>query len=123
MPAIVVVAVLALGMSYHAYRSMNSTYTYNWKYDAGTKTMLADLKKEVNTNNKTKLGITWYYEPTINFYRKIKNLDWLQEVDRSGAQGNFDCYYVAKEDGAYPKLSDKKVVKEYAIPESVLLKN
>jgi uncharacterized membrane protein len=123
MPAMVVIAVLSLGMSYHAYRSMNSTYTYNWKYDAGTKAMLADLQKEINTDNKTRLGITWYYEPAINFYRKTKKLDWLQEVDRSGAAGNFDCYYVAKEDPDYSKLGDKKVIKEYGIPISVLLKN
>jgi len=84
--------------------------------------MLADLKKEIipDENKKTKLGIIWLYEPSINFYIKTQKLDWLEEVNRSGVEGDFDFYYV---DGLDYFKDEKKVIKEYKITHSYLLKN
>ena len=44
------------------------------------------------------MGISWVFEPTINFYRKRDRLTWLAPVDRSAPQAGKDYYLVLPED-------------------------
>jgi uncharacterized membrane protein len=120
----VILALITGGMSYHFYRSANVTYALNWDYDASTKQMLLDLEKEKEGSGKQKirLGITWLFEPAINFYRESKKLDWLEKVTREDvSEGQFDYYYVSVKD---PKdlLLEKTTIKEYPVSESRLMK-
>ena len=120
-PALFILISLAGASVYHFTRTANFTYTYNWKYDAATKTMLADLANQPETKQgrQTTLGITWLYEPSINFYRVTKKMNWLNEVDRSGPNGDFDYYYV---DNRSSLKNNKNIIKEYAVTQSYLLK-
>jgi uncharacterized membrane protein len=95
------------------YSSVNIKYSQAWRYDCNTKEMLEDLSKE-NTN--IKLGITWLFEPAINFYRETNSLTWLQSVNRDGLPGDYDYYYVEANDLNSFDKSNKLLIKNY--PES-----
>jgi len=64
---------LTVGALFHFAVCMNTTYCLNWKYDADTKQMISDLEKDHSGSN-VNLGISWFYEPAINFYRNTKKL-------------------------------------------------
>jgi len=110
-------------MLWHFGNSFNLTRTYNWDYDADTKEMISDLTKlkEESGKEKIKLGITWLFEPTVNFYRVTKKLDWLEKVDREGIEGKYDYYYVGNEDRNKVNGMNKKLIKAYPISASMLM--
>jgi hypothetical protein len=115
--------VLLVGMSFHFSKCANVTYASNWNFDADTKRMILDLEKEKTTSGrqKIKLGVTWLFEPGLNFYRQTKKLDWLETITREEVSGNFDLYYVSSEDRAKVPAG-KKIIKEYANSNSLLMK-
>lgn len=97
-----------------------------WEYDMYTKDMLITLEQyhnEHGKNDKVNLGIHWIFDPTINFYKETKELDWLEPVNRDGFEREYDYYYIFKED--LPKLDayNLEVVKEYEESKSILLFN
>jgi hypothetical protein len=113
-------------MIVHLTNCINFSFATNWDYDADTKNMILDLSKEKETigKEKIKLGITWLYEPTVNFYRVTKKLDWLEKVDRKGIEGDYDfCYYYYLEnDGINISNLHKVLIKKYPVSGALLLK-
>lgn len=95
------------------YSSVNLKYSQAWRYDANTKEMLFDLSKE---NTTVKLGITWLFEPAINFYRETQYLKWLAPVNRDGVNGDYNYYYVEPSDLNSFDKNNKVLIKIY--PES-----
>ncbi len=87
---ILVVALPNLGLS------ANLSTTTVWHYDADTRDMLADLAAEVSAgpSRPVRLGIDWWFEPTINFYRVTRPLAWLEPATRAGPEGEYDYYYL-----------------------------
>ncbi len=65
---------MSAGAINHFKNCYNISYVCNWKYDSETKNMISDLSKKVTEtkSNNVRLGITWLYEPTINYYRITK---------------------------------------------------
>ncbi|MCW3070840.1 MAG: hypothetical protein JWO44_730 [Bacteroidetes bacterium] len=114
---------LTAGMAFHFSTCANLSYASNWNFDADTKKMLQDLEKEKNTSGKQKikLGVTWLFEPGINFYRETKKLDWLETVTRAEVSGEFDFYYIEKDSQAKVP-PEKKVIHEYPASGSMLMK-
>ncbi len=100
----------------------NLNYCYSWKYDADTKRMLEVLSKEKQNHQKIKLGITWLFEPTINFYKETKSLDWLNHATRDGLNGDYDFYYVESNDLNSFDKTNKILIKDYLISGSTLFK-
>jgi hypothetical protein len=121
--SIATLPVLTLFMCYHFLSCLNTTYSLNWNYDASTKEMISDLENEKKLKGleKIELGITWWFEPTINFYKKTKELNWLEKVTREGPSGQYDYYYISSEEQTLVPI-DKKVVKEYPVSASKLMK-
>lgn len=83
------------------------SYTYNsvsfrdWTYDSNTKQMLKDLETYIQTENPNKqvqLGISWEFEPGINYYLLNKNLTNIKKVNREGPQINQDYFYIMQGD-------------------------
>ena len=119
------VIVLALLLSIHTVLSANTTSFLSWRFEAQTKEMLNDLQTLKNNEHKTKinLGISWLYEATINYYIKAKKYTWLTKVENEGPkQGNYDYYYIMKEDKKFIEKYSKKIIKEYTISGSLLIK-
>lgn len=104
------------------FSSINTTHCYTWQYDASSKNMLQDLSKEKTSDTKIKLGITWLFEPSINFYRETKSLNWLEPVNRDGLNGNYDYYYVELNDLNSFDTTNKILLKTYPISGATLFK-
>ena len=87
-----------LPFSKNLYNNLNLKSYKDWRYDMNTKKMLAELDnhlKETNYNKtQIQLGINWLFEPTINFYRTTKNMEWLKPVDREGLKKDDDFNYL-----------------------------
>lgn len=110
--------------SYHFYRTINVSYCDDWRYDADTERMLNDLEKQIDRDqiNKINLGASWYFSPSINFYRETKKLSWLNEVNREGPIGNYD-YYFAGPDALDTLVKSKKTILiSYPLSRGTLLK-
>lgn len=80
----------------NANHSLNLSHSLEWRYDACTKSMLQDLQAlhDSNPKDKVKLGISWQFRLSINFYRERYQIDWLQPVTAKGCEGDYDYYYV-----------------------------
>lgn len=111
----------------HTVFNINTRYAAEWKYDASTKEMLNDLK-EINKKDNGKkpvvLGITWYFEPTINYYIKSRNLQWIKPVNRYSTPKLYDYFYL-KNSYYYPheiSADTLQIIKNYPISDTFLAK-
>ena len=81
-----------------------------------------DYKTHAKPGAQISLGISWIFEPTINFYRQTRKLDWLKEVNRDGYTGSYDYYYVEK-DSVFIDTTKKVVVKSFDDIQTILARN
>ncbi len=122
---------IALGlaiMSVISFTSKANIYTCaEWAYDSETKNMLLELQNYLGKNkrnaSKIKLGINWLFEPTILFYTKTLNLDWLQSVDRNGISEQDDYYYLFEYELDQLNPEDYEVIAAFEQTKTFLLKN
>ncbi len=80
---------LGLCTAWFAFEFNTNQYT-EWRYDAGTKRIvhLLEAKHAVQGGGTTRVGVSWLLEPSMNFYRRLDRLDWLEPVDiRRGTAG------------------------------------
>ncbi|MDR3681423.1 MAG: hypothetical protein P4L41_15760 [Flavipsychrobacter sp.] len=85
----------------------------DWEYDSDTKHMMNILEKHHDKyamGQNIKLGITWYFEPTVNFYRITKKLDWLEPADREGLLKSDNYIYAEKNEVANFKTMRQQVL-------------
>jgi uncharacterized membrane protein len=110
-------------MAFHFLRSANLESTWNWKYDSDTKQMLQDLDDHRSNEkmSKVSLGITWLFEPTINFYRITKKLNWLEKVTRDPISWKYNYYYVTQEDEKMLE-TESVTLNEYPVSGNKLIK-
>jgi hypothetical protein len=101
--------------------SLNLSYTYDWKYDADIKKAMKDLEK-LQTKNNMRISNTWFYEPSINFYRETQSLIWLLPANRNEIDNNSDFYLISEEQFRSLDKSNKQIIKNYETTRSVLLK-
>lgn len=95
----------------------NVSSVHDWRYDASTKSMMTDLQKyatskELSSESKS-MGITWRFEPSINYYISRNKMDWLKRVNRKGADGLYDYYYLQRCDQEIVDQYQLEVLKEY----------
>lgn len=110
---------------YHASYSLDINSYYEWKYDQNTKRMLSVLKQDVLTkheNEPVSLGISWVFEPTINFYRDVDSLSWLNKVDRDGIKATDDYIYILESDSNSINMSEYRRMRYFEDTQSILLK-
>ncbi len=112
----ITMSILLIVITFTASDSLNLSRSCDWGYDANTKEMVFDMEKQIDKSHKIKLGITWLFEPTINFYRETKSLNWLEPVNRDGLNGDYEFYYVNDGDLNSFDKTNKILIKTY--PES-----
>jgi hypothetical protein len=103
--------------------SINWAHTYEWQYDADTTKMVEILENDISKNNTEtpiKLGINWVFEPSINFYRITNNHNWLQPATRDGFNGDYDYYYIFKDN--LPEIKNIEIIEEFKTSKTLLLK-
>src|SRR3989304_6702936 len=98
-----------------------------WGFDMETKNMLQKLTASKSSNDsdsrKTKLGINFLFEPTINFYRQTMGIDWLLPVNRNGITKEDDYYYIFKDELSQLNPSGYEIIVEFKRTHTLLLKN
>ena len=117
---------LAVITIFHFSYSIDIESYYEWRYDKNTKKMISNLKKDViaNTNGApVSLGISWVFEPTINFYRQIDTLAWLMEVNRDGLNGSFQYIYILEDELGNLPFENDSIIIYFRDTHSFLIKN
>jgi hypothetical protein len=94
-----------------------------WGFDQETKNMLQKLEDFKPQSGKLKLGVHWIFEPTINFYKKINGLTWLDSVDREKPTAEDDFYYVFETDSLPCRSEDAEHILTFAEAHTVLIRN
>ncbi len=67
-----------------------------WRYDADTPRILSRI--EELHQGPTRLGISWELEPSFNYYRLRRHLDWMPPLGRRGPDGDYDLYVLTARD-------------------------
>ncbi|MCD6596540.1 MAG: hypothetical protein J7L04_02560, partial [Bacteroidales bacterium] len=82
--------------------NINTKSYRDWYYDMGTKKAVQELVNNYELSlekpSEIKLGVNWLFEPSMNFYRKTWDLNWLLPIDREGLTEEDDYDYVFKTD-------------------------
>lgn len=106
---------------------VNTRSCSEWGYDSETKNMIQKLSEYHKSNSsqpeKISLGINWIFEPTINYYRQTKKLNWLLPVDRNGISTTHNFYYIFKEELNLLSPENQELIFEFDKTNTVLLKN
>lgn len=87
-------AVLSLLFVVNFAGSANVTFVRTWAYEAHTRDILEQLEQQVDKSKPIQFGVTWFFEPSISYYRDTRNLTWLDPLNRTGPNGRYDYYYV-----------------------------
>lgn len=115
---------LAVALTVAAISAANLTHTFDWRSDADTRQMLADLKREAVQPPRpgpVLLGVHWTLEPGINFYRITGHLDWLAPVGRAGYLASADFLYGRVEELQGRMPATGRVVGRYPVAGTVLV--
>lgn len=103
---------------------VNLDYALTWRDNGDTKSILEDLEEYRTPNDTISLGIPWYLEPTVNFYRKNNRLHWLEPATRDGIFGKpYDFYVLEPEQGAIADSLSLETLKRYHVSGKVLYKS
>ncbi len=102
----------------------NISYYYSWKFDACTKQMMnylaeANREKEL-MDNSIRLGVNWFIEASVNFYKKKNGMKWLARVDPD-PDGEFDYYYVTAANIGLKEKYELKLIERYNLSNTYLL--
>lgn len=111
----------------HFFNSIDRKKVFEWEGDADTKMMLADLEKIRNETGKSeliRLGISNYFQPTIDFYRETKELLWLNPaLDLPNPIGiDAHYFYFLKNDLENIRPDTMTILKTYPLSGNVLAK-
>lgn len=119
-------AVLTCGlfMLAHFAIAMQHNYAIQWTYDSDNRKVLDELEKRKAASQQDSLhvGITWFYEPGLNYERKQRACPWLQPFTQEGVSGEYDYFYVSPEDSLMLSERGKKVIVYYPESRSSLMK-
>ena len=108
----------------HTCYSLNTDWYYEWQYDMDTKKMLVELNQtRVKTNSQISLGITWVFQPSIDFYKQQLHLDWLIGIDRKGIKPENDYYYTTPDDFKNIQQNKIEIIRNYPITKNYLIKH
>ncbi len=118
-------ATLTIAASIHFIIAMNTNVSIEWPYDAGNKSLMSYLDSihQNEKNKKINVGITWIFEPGLNFYRETGKREWLTKFTREGVQEKeYDIYYVLSNDTSLLKEKEKVVLRKFPLSDSYIMK-
>lgn len=108
----------------HTGNVLSTNSYYEWQYDMNTKKAVTDLvQANVEHNVPVSLGVSWLFEPTVNFYKKIWNLDWLDETGREGFNLGNDYYYTVRDEVKNIPNDGAEIIQYYPETKSSLIRH
>ena len=101
---------------------MNFNYVLEWKPDADTKNMIADVEKiHQSSNEKTTVRTEKFFDTPIDFYRVTHNLTWLNVINEKHILNNKNEFYFGTKEGMSNFTNDSlQIIKSYAFTKNVL---
>ncbi len=97
-----------------------TSYYIDWLYDRGTCRMMRTIRDRENGRRQVRVGVSWEFEPTVNFYRRRYRMAWLREATRSGPDGEYDYYLLQPRDQALVARRGLKVLAKDELASTVL---
>lgn len=83
-----------------------------WRFDRSTKRIVQLIRERqrIELRPKVRVGVMWLFEPTLNFYRELYRLTWMEPVTRNGPEGNYDYYVLLLDDSSLVAKRGLKVL-------------
>lgn len=110
----------------HYLFSINLKYVYEWKDDCETKEMLTDLEKikqQPAEKFNLSIGVPLALESSINYYRIVNNLSWLNQAMRSKKINYLnDYFFITPSDFEKANKDSLEIIKTYPITKNRLAK-
>jgi hypothetical protein len=69
-----------------------------WRYDADTKRIFSVLEAAPKPPGQIRLGVSWVFEPALNYYREVRKATWMAPIERDGFTGARQFYVVSADD-------------------------
>jgi hypothetical protein len=88
------------------------THYGGFRYDASTKRIIGLIRDQQAQwpLARVRVGTSWQLAPSMNFYRRMYGLEWMERLDRRGADGEFDYYILHAEDARLIKNRSLRVL-------------
>jgi 4-amino-4-deoxy-L-arabinose transferase-like glycosyltransferase len=121
---LLVVSLISAGnLAYNA----NLRSTFQWHFDASTKDMIEDLRRDYHGDparaSAVTLGLSWRHKPATYYYRSSRRLAWLEPPIDDYWKPARDYYYLFQ--GQYKKVArvyELRVLMKYPSTRTVLAK-
>ncbi len=117
---------VALFSSFEFSRQLDFHSTAEWDYDKNSKNMMTTLARERQRpeadSGAIRLGVSWLFEPTANFYRRTREYNWLLPVQRQCNFEEDDYCYVFKNELPPAGSVSYDIVEEYHDTQSMLIR-
>jgi hypothetical protein len=85
-----------------------------WRYDADSKRIFDQLEAAPKPANlapeQIRLGASWIYDPSLNYYRVTRRIVWMAPLVRDGFDGPREYYVVSPQDQSLATLPKMKEV-------------
>jgi hypothetical protein len=118
--------VSCLFLVYHFVMSFNFNYVLEWKSNADVKEMLTDLEKiKFIPKQKKSINICapLSFVQSINYYRAVNNLTWINTVERSADINLLSDYlYIEPEQYVGKNLDSLEIINMYPLTKNILAK-
>jgi hypothetical protein len=93
----------------------NTGYYEEWRYDASTKRLVEVIRaRHAGEKEKIRIGADWEFEASLNFYRQIYSLNFIEPLDRTSPDGDYDFYVLLPRSA--PLLKKRRLEVLYADP-------
>jgi hypothetical protein len=126
MTALAACCVVVAGMVLNAWVNTNLTHSFVWSYDMDTSQAMLDLdadRKASGMSGLVRFGVSWEFEPSVNYYFVRRNLKWMDPVTREGLSGAYDYYYALPKDRAELLTKKVRIIREYPLTGNILAAN
>lgn len=118
--------VFALIVFIHFIFSVNLKYVYEWKDDCETKEMLSDLEKikhQPNEKFNLSIGVPLALESSINYYRIVNNLTWINQAMGSKKINYLnDYFFIRPFEWKSANKDSLEIIKIYPVTKNILAK-
>ncbi len=83
-----------------------------WRFEADTEKIVGLIRErhEQRPAARVRVGNSWLYEPSLNFYRRRYGLTWMEPPTRQGPDGDYDFYVLLDEDATLIKKRGLRVL-------------
>ena len=80
-------------------RQWNTRYYHEWLYDSRTRDMVAMIEQR-QAGRPASVSVTWPIHATVEFYKQVRRLGWLEVKPQQARKEPADYYILAFEEKA-----------------------